>query len=136
MLKDSEPPIFPSRRSHRTYTAAFKAEIVAACQQPGVSIASLAGRHGMNVNVVHRWLKECERNGWHRLVADSTSSSDTVAAQVGTFVPLQLSPPMAKPIQEDQVIKFELHKGSLNMVVTWPLSAVNDFAHWTAVVLK
>jgi len=90
----------------------------------------------MNVNVVHRWLKECERNGWHRLVADSTSSSDTVAAQVGTFVPLQLSPPMAKPIQEDQVIKFELHKGSLNMVVTWPLSAVNDFAHWTAVVLK
>jgi transposase-like protein len=66
LLKDSEPPNFPSGRSHRTYTAAFKAEIVAACQQPGVSIASLAGRNGMNVNVVHRWLKEYERNGWQQ----------------------------------------------------------------------
>lgn len=90
----------------------------------------------MNVNVVHRWLKEYERNGWHRLVADGTSSSDAVAAQVGAFVPLHLSPPMATPIPEVQAIKVELHKGALTMVVTWPLSAVNDFAHWTAVVLK
>jgi hypothetical protein len=63
MLKDSKPPIFPSKSTHRTYTQVFKAQIVAACQHPGVSIASLVGRHGMNVNVVHRWLKECERNG-------------------------------------------------------------------------
>jgi transposase-like protein len=135
MLKDSEPPIFPSRRSHRTYTAAFKAEIVAACQQPGVSIASLAGRHGMNVNVVHRWLKEHERNGWHQL-ADGTSSSEAVTTQVGAFVSLQLSPPMTEPMPADQSIKVELHKGALNMVVTWPLSAGNDFAIWTATVFK
>ena len=90
----------------------------------------------MNVNVMHRWLKEYERNGWHRLVADGISSADAVAAQVGAFVPLHLSPPIATPIQEDQAIKVELHGGSLTMVVTWPLSAVNDFAHWAAVVLK
>jgi hypothetical protein len=137
MLKDSEPPIFPSRRTHRTYTPAFKAQIVAACQHPGVSIASLAGRHGMNVNVVHRWLKEYERNGWHRAVADGTSGSDAVVAQVGAFVPLQLSSPIATPIPADQaMIKVELHKGSLNMVLTWPLSAASDLAAWTAVVLK
>ena len=91
----------------------------------------------MNVNVVHRWLKEYERNGWHRLAADGTSSSDAVTAQVRAFVPLQLSSPMATPTAADQaMIKVELHKGSLNMVVTWPLSAADDLAAWTAVVLK
>jgi hypothetical protein len=44
---------------------------------------------------------------------------------------------MATPIPADQaMIKVELHKGSLNMVVTWPLSAADDLAAWTAVVLK
>ncbi len=136
MLKDSEPPIFPSRRSHRTYSPAFKAQIVAACQHPGISIASLAGRHGMNVNVVHRWLTEYERNGWHRLPTDGTPSSRAVTAQVDAFVPLQLPPPMPSPIPADQTITVELHKGSLNMVVTWPLSAASDFASWTAAVFK
>jgi hypothetical protein len=33
MLKDSDTTLFPTRRSHRTYTKQFKAELVAACQQ-------------------------------------------------------------------------------------------------------
>ena len=58
MLKESETPRYPARRTHRTYTPEFKAELVSACQQPGASIAALAGQQGMNANVLHRWLKE------------------------------------------------------------------------------
>ncbi|WP_448678427.1 transposase [Delftia acidovorans] len=29
-----------------------------ACLQPGASIAATAREHGMNANVLHRWLKE------------------------------------------------------------------------------
>ena len=58
MLKDSQPPRYAVRRTHRTYTPQFKAELVAACMQPGASIAALALRHGMNANVLHRWCKE------------------------------------------------------------------------------
>lgn len=36
---------------------ADEAELVAACMQPGASIAALALRHGMNANVLHRWCK-------------------------------------------------------------------------------
>ena len=50
MLKDSQPPRYAVRRTHRTYTPQFKAELVAACMQPGASIAALALRHGMNAN--------------------------------------------------------------------------------------
>ena len=58
MLKESETSRYSTRRTHRTYTPEFKAELVKACKQPGASIAALALQHGMNANVLHRWLKE------------------------------------------------------------------------------
>ncbi|MBK6386582.1 MAG: transposase [Rhodoferax sp.] len=62
---------YTARRTHRTYAPEFKAELVAACQAPGASIAALARQHGMNANVPHRWLKEHERSGCHTLAARS-----------------------------------------------------------------
>jgi hypothetical protein len=50
MLKDSEISRITTRRTHRAYTPEFKAQLVAACQQPGASIAALAGQHGMNAH--------------------------------------------------------------------------------------
>jgi transposase-like protein len=57
MLKVSETTL-AVRRTHRTYSPQFKAELVAACLEPGASAAALALHHGMNANVLHRWLKE------------------------------------------------------------------------------
>lgn len=65
MLKDSETSKYAARHTHRTYTREFKAELVAACQVPGASIAAIAGAHAMNANVLHRWLKEHARSGCH-----------------------------------------------------------------------
>lgn len=58
MLKDPETPRYSVRRTHHTYTPQFKAELVAMCQKPGASIAALALQHGLNANLLHRWLKE------------------------------------------------------------------------------
>lgn len=135
MLKESEIPVFSARRSHRTYSPQFKAELVAACQVPGVSIAALAGRHGMNVNVLHRWLREYERHGSHRLATDALPSIAPTTAPVAAFVPLAL--PTAKtPATEVQQVKIELHKGALSMILTWPVGAAADLAAWTGAVLK
>ena len=57
-------------RTRRVYSAQFKAELIAACQQPGASIAATAREHGMNANVLHRWLKE-HRLGQHQLACDT-----------------------------------------------------------------
>ena len=43
MLKNSEISTSSPSRTHRTYSAQFKAELVVACGQPGVSIAALPG---------------------------------------------------------------------------------------------
>ena len=77
-------------RSHRTYSAQFKAELIAACQQPGVSIAALARPRVMNANVLHGWLKEHQHSGCHRLVARSHGSALEMTSSNPGFVPVQL----------------------------------------------
>ena len=42
-----------SRRPRRRHSAAFKAEVLAACVQPGASVASVALARGINANLVH-----------------------------------------------------------------------------------
>lgn len=45
-----KPPI------RRTHSPEFKASVLAACHQPGASIAAVALANGINANVVHKWL--------------------------------------------------------------------------------
>ncbi|WP_408320336.1 transposase [Paraburkholderia sp. RL17-347-BIC-D] len=42
------------RRKRRRYTNEFKAEVVAACQGPGVSVAAIALMHKLNANLLRR----------------------------------------------------------------------------------
>ena len=134
MLKNSETSRYSTPRTHRTYTAQFKAELVAACQQPGASIAALAGQHGMNANVLHRWLKEHRLGGRHQLAAYNPAAAPGTASALAAFIPLQL--PVAAPQPDTREIKVELRKGTLSMVVTWPVSAAAECASWTAAVFK
>jgi len=47
-------------RPRRTYTKAFKAQVVAECGEPQSSIARVALAHGLNANLVHKWLRIAE----------------------------------------------------------------------------
>ena len=134
MLKESETPRYPTRRTHRTYTPEFKAELVKACQQPGASIAALAGQQGMNANVLHRWLKEHQRSGCHQLAKPCMSTITMTPPPAPAFIALALPP--VTPVHTEQEIKVELRKGALSMTMTWPLSAAADLASWTAAILK
>ena len=137
MFKDSDIARYTARRTNRTYTPAFKAELVAACQQPGTSIAALASSHGMNANVLHRWLKEHARSGCHQPIASQPSIALPPSPSMPEFVPLRLPNTTAETVTTE--LKVELRKGPLSMTVTWPIHAAADFAHfaqWAAAVLK
>ncbi|MGE1155206.1 IS66-like element accessory protein TnpA [Pseudomonas kitaguniensis] len=43
-------------RQRTSYPKPFKTQIVQECLQPGVSIASVAMRHGINANLVRKWI--------------------------------------------------------------------------------
>lgn len=137
MLKDSDIARYTARRTHRTYTPAFKAELVAACQQPGTSIAALASSHGMNANVLHRWLKEHARTGCHQRSEPQPPCTPAPSTAMPEFVALRLPNADAETARTE--LKVELRKGPLSMSITWPMHAAADFAHfaqWAAAVLK
>ena len=137
MLKDPDLAKYPPRRTHRTYTAEFKAELVAACQIPGSSIAAIAGQHGMNANVLHRWLKEHQQSGRHqRIACSSTAQSLVTSPSVAAFIAVKLPATATPEPRSKDLIKVELHKGAVSMIITWPTDAVDDLAQWTRVILK
>lgn len=47
-------PVKRGRR--RTYSRQFKREVVAQCLVPGASISAIALSHGINANVIRKWL--------------------------------------------------------------------------------
>ncbi|CUJ56231.1 Transposase [Achromobacter xylosoxidans] len=53
----SKTELAPTPR-RRSYPKAMKARIVAECRQPGISIAGVALSHGVNANLVHKWIRQ------------------------------------------------------------------------------
>ena len=118
-------------RRRRRHSAAFKAEVVAACQQPGISAASVALAHGLNANLLRRWIIEHER---------ATSPPPTVSRVADTapaepapsFVPVTVAPERSR----EELIRVELRRGAMTVTVTWPMIAAADCAAWLRELLR
>jgi transposase len=106
----------------------FKADAVAACQHPGVSIASVAMAHKVNANLLRRWVKAAE-SGTPQCVTPARAGAPPTAS----FVPLQLPPPPAVPAPE---IRIELRRGATAISVTWPSDAAAECAAWMRELLR
>jgi Transposase and inactivated derivatives len=141
-----EDPIIKARRRRRTYTAQFKAELVAQCMDPTVSQAAVAIEHDMNPNVLRRWVIEHERLGLHEL-DPSVDAGKTVAVREPAswlpFVPVQAPRPAApvaaagstRPLST-ATIQVELAAGGLSMRIHWPATEHQALAQWTRQILS
>lgn len=43
-------------RQRNSYPKPFKAQVVQECLQPGATVSSVATSHGINANVIRKWL--------------------------------------------------------------------------------
>jgi transposase-like protein len=77
----------PKPLVRRTHSPEFKARVLAACRQPGASIAAVALAHGINANVVHKWLAGIgvKRAGLHQSAAVRSTPSPVTHLQ---FLPV------------------------------------------------
>lgn len=117
------------RRRRRHHSVFFKAEAVGACQQPGVSIASVALARGLNANLLRRWVQEAERG--NAPIAIRSTGSSTVPQGVDSFVPVSLSsPPTESPIQ------IELRSGAKRVSLQWPASQARECALLLQALMK
>jgi transposase len=103
------------RRRRRAHSAEFKAQVVAACRSPGVSIAAVAMANGVNANLARRWVGDAERRGGGALARAVGGAAAT------TFVPLQLPPVVTAPVD----IRIELRRGATMINVSWPCAAAS-----------
>lgn len=142
MLKDPQHLRYAVRRTHRTYTPQFKAELVAACLLPGASIAALALQHGMNANVLHRWFKEYQQ-GCHRLNTVATTAD--VPPHSAAFVPIALAGatpsraderPVAAAPAMAQDIRIECQRPGVSVTVHWPVSDAAECAQMLRELLR
>jgi len=113
-----EQTVSMARRRRRRYSAEFKADAVAACQQPGISMASVALSRGLNANLLRRWVVEAEQTGSVRL-----SPRRVPLESSSGFVPVPLASPPAEP-----AIRIELRSNSGVIIVQWPVSAASECA--------
>jgi transposase len=45
-----------TRKTRRVYSLKFKREVIARCLEPGASVSAIALAHGINANVIRKWL--------------------------------------------------------------------------------
>lgn len=78
MASETRTTQVPKRRF---YSPELKLKVVSACAQPGASIAGVALQHGINANIVHRWLREHSQvthGTGHRLRDEQLAGVDPV----------------------------------------------------------
>jgi transposase len=119
------------RSRRRLHSDEFKANAVASCTQPGMSMAAVAMANGVNANLLRRWVREAElRCGGDRPEAPVATITPPSAA-TPTFVPMQLP---ARSVAPD--IRIELRRGATSVTVTWPADVAAECATWMRELLR
>jgi transposase len=110
------------RRRRRRHSAEFKATVIGECLRPGVSIAAVALAHGLNANMLRKWVIDAE----HKVARPAAAPTPVVDVPIPpSFVPLALTAP---PIDGD--IRIELQRNGTTVKVVWPAAAARDCAAW------
>ncbi len=131
LVDTMEPLLLPeTNRQRRRYSRHFKADIVAACLQPGVSITAMAMANGINPNLLRRWIR-CQADS---VVARRTE--DAILMPVTpALVPVCVSDPIRQPVPASaESIRLELRRGDIALNVTWPATQAESCAHWLRVL--
>ncbi|MEH3087891.1 MAG: transposase [Xylophilus ampelinus] len=123
-----------ARRRRRLHSDEFKADAVASCMQPGMSMAAVAMAHGINANLLRRWVREAELRPPGGALAKAAVHDVQAPESKPLFVPVSLPPPAAAVPVAD--IRIELQRGATKITVTWPTSAASECAAWIRELLR
>jgi transposase len=146
----------PNSRPRRVHSAEFKAAVLAACNDPGASIAGVALAHGLNANLVRKWRggRDVKRTGLLNTSLPSAQpsprpspSSPPLLLPDAQFLPIHAvqavqaaAPPVITPVvgaggpsaarPVEPTIQIELRRGPVNLAVRWPGAGAADCAQW------
>ena len=114
------------RRTHSPALTAFKAHVLQACSQPGLSTA-VALSNGLNANLFRRWLNErCASGGAAAAMHKTQLSAWSSPTGGGGFVAVQLADRSA----EAAGIRLALRRGPVAVSVCWPAQEAVACGAW------
>ena len=97
--------------------------------QPGMSMAAVAMAHGINANLLRRWVREAEMR--HGTDPSRALPAPQPLVKAAAFVPMQLPAPSVAPD-----IRIELRRGATSINVSWPTEAAGACAAWMRELLR
>ena len=112
------------RVARRKHDAELKARVVAECTAPDASVARVALEHGLNANLVHRWLR----------IAQGRERGGQAVQRVEQFIAVPMATAAVASPPAD--IRIELKRGLSTVNVTWPSSAAAECAVWLRELLR
>lgn len=126
------------KSQRRAHGAEFKAQVLSECQQSGASVAAVALAHGLNVNLVRKWLvgRGIKRTGLPapRTVTRTQPAATERAAASLQFIPVELTPVAPAgdraPARNASDIHIELTRGGTKLSVRWPSTQAASCAAW------
>ena len=116
--------------TRRLHDDQLKAEVLAACAQPGASVAGVALQMGLNANLVHHWIRVAKTRS-----AIALAQEENLAAARGEFVELRLPAPVAVPAPQHD-IRIEFNRKGTAVMMTWPVGAAAECAAWMRELLR
>lgn len=128
------------KSQRRVHGAELKAKILAECEQPGASVAAVALAHGLNVNLVRKWLvgRGIKRTGLpapRTLTHAPSGGAETTAASL-QFIPVEVAPvaPASEHVTGRDAPAADIHievvRGGTRLSVRWPCAQVDSCAAW------
>ena len=106
----------------RSYPKSFKAQVVDECSQPDASVAGVALSHGLNANLVHKWIRRQQAQ---------------LSAVPSSFIPIPLVPSLpTTPDAADRAIQIAIPHRVGKLSVQWPGNDPEGCARFLRELLK
>lgn len=112
-------------RRRRYHREEFKKAVIAACCEPGASVAGIAMTNGVNANQVRRWMRERGISALtqHSRVRTPITRTEQMSP---TFIPV----PIALAPAESHAIRIEIRPSNTAVKIDWPVQASGDCGAW------
>ena len=125
----------PSRRRRR-HTPEFKARVIAACLQPGVSLAAVALANGLNANFLRTWVKAYRNQQQAAAVVPAIKNGRggvSATRSAATLVPVAVQ---RSNTDSHGNIELEIRRQQTVVQIRWPTSETAVCAQWLRDLLR
>ncbi|HDG9824810.1 MULTISPECIES: IS66-like element accessory protein TnpA [Acinetobacter] len=119
MTTNHQTSIASLAKKRRTYSAEFKQQIVQACKAPDVSIASVALQHGLNTNLVSKWI---------RLIDGKPGNDRSPLPNKPAFIALSCSAPLDPTPTDMLTVQITLPHSKAEIGLKWQTSEIPALA--------